>query len=129
MKHSSERILTTHVGSLPRSKAVTDVVFARERGETLDEAAAEATLAQAVEAVVGRQVGVGVDIVSDGEQSKISYASYVKDRLTGFAGDSPRNPPRDLEDYPGYLQRLAAAGGHTDLPSPLLCGPDRTEKF
>ncbi|MEM9932622.1 MAG: epoxyalkane--coenzyme M transferase, partial [Bacteroidota bacterium] len=111
MQISQERILTTHVGSLPRSKAVTDLVFAKEREETVDEAVFHATIKQAIYEVVARQKEVGVDIVSDGEMSKISYATYIKDRITGFAGDSPRNPPRDLEDFPGYLQKIAKAGG------------------
>ena len=111
MLHSSERILTTHVGSLPRSEAVTDMVFAEEKGERMEPSARHALLADAVDAVVATQCEAGVDIVSDGEMSKISYATYIKDRITGFEGDSPRQPPSDLEDYPGFLQRLAASGG------------------
>ena len=90
MKASSERILVTHVGSLPRSQAVTDVLFARDRGEPIDADAGSATIASAVREVVRKQVEAGVDVVSDGEMSKITYATYIKDRLTGFAGDTPR---------------------------------------
>ena len=111
MKTSTERILTTHVGSLPRSKAVTDLVFAKEQGKEIDDALFDHTIKKAVEAVVARQKKVGVDVVSDGEMSKISYATYIKDRITGFSGDSPRNPPKDLEDFPGFLQRAAKGGG------------------
>ena len=111
MKTSTDRILTTHVGSLPRSKAVTDLVFAKEQGKGIDEELFDHTIKEAVDAVVARQKAVGVDIVSDGEMSKISYATYIKDRITGFAGDSPRNAPKDLEKFPGFLQRAAKGGG------------------
>ena len=109
MRTSSDRILTTHVGSLPRSAAVTDVVFGRERGEEAPDG--DEVISAAVDDVVGRQVASGVDVVSDGEMSKISYATYIKDRITGFDGDSNRAPPRDLEEFPGYLERQAASGG------------------
>jgi len=109
MQTSTDRILTTHVGSLPRSKAVTDVVFAQEQGETL--ADAEDIIRSAVDEVVAKQVETGVDIVSDGEMSKISYATYIKDRITGFDGDSERQPPSDLEEFPGFLKRQASSGG------------------
>lgn len=111
MKTSTDRILTTHVGSLPRSKAVTDLVFAKEREEAVDNTLFHQTIEKAVQAVVKRQIEAGVDIVSDGEMSKISYATYIKDRITGFAGDSPRNPPKDLEEFPGFLKRAAKGGG------------------
>ena len=111
MRTSTERILTTHVGSLPRSKAVTDLVFAKERGESVDEKKFNRTIKEAVNAVVARQVESGIDLVSDGEMSKISYSTYIKDRITGFEGDSPRNPPKDLEEFPSFLQRAAKGGG------------------
>ena len=110
MKIGTDRILATLVGSLPRSQAVTDVLFARERGESLDESAARATIADAVKDAVRRQVASGVDVVSDGEMSKISYATYIKDRLTGFAGDTPREPGQDLVEFPRILKRLAETG-------------------
>jgi 5-methyltetrahydropteroyltriglutamate--homocysteine methyltransferase len=109
LKASSERILLTHVGSLPRSQAVTDVLFARDRGETTD-AAGNATIADAVREVVRRQVAAGVDVVSDGEMSKITYATYIKDRITGFAGDTPREPGQDLVEFPRILKKLAESG-------------------
>ena len=107
---SSERILTTHVGSLPRSQAVTDVLFAREREEARDVARDDAVIADAVAEVVCRQVEVGIDIVSDGEMSKISYATYIARRLAGFAGDTPREPGQDLVEFPGLLRKLAERG-------------------
>ena len=120
MRTSSDRILTTHVGSLPRSKAVTDVVFGRERGEETPDG--DQVISAAVDAVVARQVASGVDIVSDGEMSKISYATYIKDRITGFDGDSDREPPRDLEEFPGFLERQAASGGTPTYRRPCCIG-------
>ena len=127
MKTSKDRILITHVGSLPRSQAVTDGIFARENGESNDATALHATIAEAVKGVVRRQVEVGVDVVSDGEMSKISYATYIKDRITGFAGDSPRTPPGDLEDYPDFLQRLAQSGGTPTYKRPCCVGEIRVK--
>jgi len=110
MSASAGRILTTHVGSLPRSQAVTDVLFAREREETRDVAADDAVITQAVAEVVRRQVEVGIDFVSDGEMSKISYATYIARRLAGFGGDTPREPGQDLVEFPGLLRKLAERG-------------------
>ena len=120
MLQSTERILTTHVGSLPRSNAVTDVVFALEAGEERPEAGQ--VFRDAVAVVVAEQVRAGIDIVSDGEMSKISYATYIKDRITGFAGDSERQPPADLEDYPGFLERQARSGGTPSYRRPCCVG-------
>ncbi len=120
MRTSSDRILTTHVGSLPRSAAVTDVVFGREQGEEAPEG--DQVISAAVDAVVARQVASGVDVVSDGEMSKISYATYIKDRITGFDGDSDREPPRDLEEFPGFLERQAASGGTPTYRRPCCVG-------
>ena len=127
MLHSTDRILTTHVGSLPRSEAVTDMVFAEEKGERMEPAVRHALLAQAVDAVVAKQCEAGVDVVSDGEMSKISYATYIKDRITGFEGDSPRRPPADLEEYPGFLQRQAASGGTPTYRRPQCVGEIRVK--
>ncbi|MFN4098513.1 MAG: cobalamin-independent methionine synthase II family protein [Pararhodobacter sp.] len=116
-------LLTTHVGSLPRSQAVVDYLFARERGEAFDPAGFDACMTAAVDETVRRQVAAGVDIVSDGETSKISYATYVKDRYTGFDGDSPRNAPADLTMFPGFLERLARSGGTPTYARPQCMGP------
>ena len=121
MKTSTNRILTTHVGSLPRSQAVTDCLFSHEQGNPKPEA--DAIIREAVDAVVKRQVEARVDIVSDGEMSKISYATYIKDRITGFDGDSPRTPPKDLEDFPGFLKRQASSGGTPTYRRPCCVGP------
>ncbi|MDE0245542.1 MAG: cobalamin-independent methionine synthase II family protein [Gammaproteobacteria bacterium] len=127
MLHSTDRILTTHVGSLPRSEAVTEMVFAEEKGERMEPSARHALLADAVDAVVAKQCEAGVDVVSDGEMSKISYATYIKDRITGFEGDSPRQPPADLEEYPGFLQRQAASGGTPTYRRPQCVGEIRVK--
>jgi 5-methyltetrahydropteroyltriglutamate--homocysteine methyltransferase len=119
----TNRILTTHVGSLPRSKAVTDLVFATERGDPVDLAAFNAVIGAAVDDVVAKQVAAGIDLVSDGEMSKISYATYIKDRITGFDGDSPRTPPADLEDFPGFLDRQNKGGGTPTYRRPKCVGP------
>ena len=127
MLHSTDRILTTHGGSLPRSEAVTEMVFAEEKGERMEPSARHALLADAVDAVVAKQCEAGVDVVSDGEMSKISYATYIKDRITGFEGDSPRQPPADLEEYPGFLQRQAASGGTPTYRRPQCVGEIRVK--
>jgi len=119
----SDRIQTTHVGSLPRSKAVTDLVFAAEREEAVDAGEFDRVIGAAVDDIVRRQVEAGIDLVSDGEMSKISYATYIKDRITGFDGDSPRTPPADLEDYPNFLKRQAAGGGTPTYRRPKCIGP------
>lgn len=126
MKLSQDRILTTHVGSLPRSKAVTDVVFALENKQDINQTEARKIIRQAVQQVVARQSDTGIDVVSDGEMSKISYATYIKDRITGFDGDSPRQPPKDLEEFPGFMQRLAASGGTPTYKKPCCVGEIRT---
>jgi 5-methyltetrahydropteroyltriglutamate--homocysteine methyltransferase len=112
-------VKTTHVGSLPRTQDVVDFIFARERGEDYDQAAFDDCMTAAVSETVRKQKDVGIDIVSDGETSKISYATYVKDRYTGFDGDSPRNAPADLKMFPGFLKRLADDGGTPQYARPM----------
>jgi 5-methyltetrahydropteroyltriglutamate--homocysteine methyltransferase len=122
MKYSSDRILTTHVGSLPRSQAVTDVLFARERNDVANLEAAAAVITDAVAEVVRRQVAVGIDVVSDGEMSKISYATYIAERLGGFGGDTPREPGQDLVEFPGLLKKLAERGSTAKYRRPRCIG-------
>jgi 5-methyltetrahydropteroyltriglutamate--homocysteine methyltransferase len=129
MKHSLDRILTTHVGSLPRSQAVTDVVFAREREEESELPGAANTLAEAVMEVVRRQTEAGVDVVSDGEMSKISYATYIRDRITGFEGDTPREPGLDLIEFPRLLKKLADSGATAKYRRPRCVGPIATKSL
>ena len=121
------RILTTHVGSLPRTQEVVDFIFARERRESFVQADFDAAMSSAVLETVKKQVDAGVDIVSDGETSKISYATYVKDRYTGFDGDSPRNTPADLKLFPNFLARLANDGGTPKYARPMCVGEVRSK--
>jgi 5-methyltetrahydropteroyltriglutamate--homocysteine methyltransferase len=116
------RIKTTHVGSLPRTQKVVDFIFARENRQDYDSAAFDAAMTEAAAETVRRQVDAGIDIVSDGETSKISYATYVKDRYTGFDGDSPRNAPADLKLYPSFLERLKNDGGTPKYARPMCVG-------
>jgi 5-methyltetrahydropteroyltriglutamate--homocysteine methyltransferase len=113
------KMAVTHVGSLPRTQKVVDFIFARERSESYDEHAFDVAMTEAVDETVRRQVEAGVSVVSDGETSKISYATYVKDRYTGFSGDSPRNAPNDLKLFPSFLERLAKQGGTPQYARPM----------
>jgi 5-methyltetrahydropteroyltriglutamate--homocysteine methyltransferase len=116
------KILTSHVGSLPRTQKVVDFIFAREKEQPFDQAEFDAAMTEAVDETVRRQVDAGIDIVSDGETSKISYATYVKDRYTGFSGDSDRNAPADLKMFPTFLERLADSGGTPTYARPQCTG-------
>ena len=116
-------IKTTHVGSLPRTALVADLLFGAEKGLVFEPVVYQRIMDEGTAAIVARQRQAGIDIPSDGETSKISYATYIKDRLTGFEGDSPRSPPADLEDYPGFLERLAKAGGTPSYRRPRCTGP------
>lgn len=104
-------ILTTHVGSLPRPESVTPLLLDREQGTHFDRTEFDAAMASAVSDLVRWQRDIGIDIVSDGEMSKITYSTYVKDRMTGFSGDTPRDPALDLAPYPELRTRMAAASG------------------
>ncbi len=116
------KIPVSHVGSLPRTQKVVDFIFAREKEQPYDGAGFDATMTEAVDETVRRQVASGIDIVSDGETSKISYATYVKDRYTGFSGDSDRNAPADLKMFPTFLERLANSGGTPKYARPQCTG-------
>ena len=116
------KIQTTHVGSLPRTQKVVDFIFAREHGKDYDAAAFNSAMTEAASETVRKQVEAGIDIVSDGETSKISYATYVKDRYTGFEGDSARNAPADLKMFPSFLERLKDDGGTPTYARPCCVG-------
>lgn len=116
------RIQTTHVGSLPRTRQITDLVFAREAGVPVEEDGFNRIVGEAIVEIVRRQKAAGIDLPSDGELSKISYATYIKDRLTGFAGDSSRRPPQDLELVPSFLERQAKSGGTPSYRRPKCVG-------
>ncbi|WP_426037747.1 cobalamin-independent methionine synthase II family protein [Cypionkella sp. TWP1-2-1b2] len=116
-------LLSTHVGSLPRPQTVVGFLFAREKGHVYDPAAIDACMTAAVAENVRRQNAAGIDIMSDGEVSKISYATYVKDRYTSFGGDSARNAPADLKLFPTFLDRLAKEGGSPQYARPQYARP------
>ncbi len=121
---ASGRILTTHVGSLPRPQAVVDLVYAEDRGEPVDEAAFAKALDEGVREIVRLQREAGVDVVSDGELSKIGYATYVRHRLSGFElGEVPRATPADLDAYPTWRDRQVAEGTAPRYVRPICRGP------
>ena len=113
------KILTTHVGSLPRNKDLLKFIFARDNEEKYNKQKFLNCLSLACDEIVEKQVASGIDIICDGEISKISYSTYVKDRYTGFSGDSPRNPPADLKMYPDFLARIAKFGGTAQYKRPI----------
>jgi len=104
-------ILTTHVGSLPRSKELSKLLFTKDQGDSYDKIFFDDVVKKNVTQIVNKQLEVGIDVVSDGEMSKISYATYVKDRLKGFSGESERRAPADLDDFPHYKEKIAKSGG------------------
>ena len=115
-------ILTTHVGSLPRSKELSDLLFAKDKKEELNLEAFNQVVKKNVEKVVKRQLSVGIDVISDGEMSKISYATYVKERINGFSGESERRTPADLDAFPEYKEKIAKSGGTPTYTRPCCTG-------
>jgi len=107
MRCSDERILTTHVGSIPRPAALRELLVRQDRGEAVDEAALARESEAAVRMVVARQLEVGVDVANDGEQPRAGFSTYVARRMRGFGGASRRLPSRDLRDFPDYAELLA----------------------
>jgi 5-methyltetrahydropteroyltriglutamate--homocysteine methyltransferase len=103
MKTSQDRILTTHVGSLPRPPELKALLVRKDQGEAYDKAALDRLTRQAVVDIVRRQAAAGIDIVNDGEMSKPGYSTYVADRLSGFAGHEPAKPRLDTRDHPNFL--------------------------
>ena len=108
MRRSDARILTTHVGSLPRNPALRDLLIRQDRGEAVDAAALEREIEAAVGAAVLRQLEVGIDVGNDGEQSRPGFVTYVNRRMRGFGGESRRPISRDLAEFPDYGEMLAA---------------------
>ena len=125
MHSGTHRILTTHVGSLPRSQAVAELLMARETAAPYAAEDFERVMRTAVADVVQQQAGAGIDIVSDGETAKISYATYVHERLSGFDGDNPRQVALDLRDYPEFRARMAAFAGKQAFRRASCVGPIR----
>jgi 5-methyltetrahydropteroyltriglutamate--homocysteine methyltransferase len=123
MQRSTDRILTTHTGSLPRPEALTRAMFAREEGVPVDAPALAAQIRAAVADVVRRQEQAGLDVINDGEFSKPSYATYVKDRLAGFGGASHPLQYRDLVDFPEMARRVFGDPGRARRRTPACTGP------
>lgn len=105
------KIKTTHVGSLPRSKELSELLFKKDKKELFDQSQLDKIIEDNVNKIVKKQIDIGIDIISDGEMSKISYATYVKDRIQGFSGESERKAPKDLDDFPSYKEKIARSGG------------------
>ncbi|MDB4193546.1 cobalamin-independent methionine synthase II family protein [Candidatus Pelagibacter sp.] len=106
-----DKIKTTHVGSLPRSNELSDLLFKKDKQEKIDVNNFDEIVKRDVKKIVKKQVNLGIDFISDGEMSKISYATYVKDRIDGFSGESERKAPQDLDDFPSFKERIARSGG------------------
>ena len=119
----TDRILTTHTGSLPRPDPVLQMLREKEEGRPVDAAAMEALLGRAVGECVDQQLAAGIDIVSDGEYSKPGYSTYVKDRLTGFGGEGAMPVPADLLDFPSYAGRVYGEQALRALKTPACIGP------
>jgi 5-methyltetrahydropteroyltriglutamate--homocysteine methyltransferase len=128
MKRSEERILTTHTGSLPRPDHLTELMWSRESGAAVDPSALRAEVQSAVNDTVRIQVEAGVDVVNDGEMSKVGYSTYVKERLTGFSGSQTmaqggQIAPSDLIEYPSFAKRVMGQRGTAELRLPACTGP------
>ena len=125
MKHSKERILTTHVGSLPRGNDLIPLLLARDQGKPYDAAAFDRLTQAAVDEAVARQEAAGVSIVSDGELGKVGYSTYIKERLSGFGGNVTRKPALDLAPYPELMKKLALIMGAQEFVRASCVGPVR----
>jgi 5-methyltetrahydropteroyltriglutamate--homocysteine methyltransferase len=126
MKTSQDRILTTHVGSLPRSDAVLQLLEERENRRAVDARQFDREIRRTVLDIVKRQVDVGIDVVSDGETSKISYATYVRDRLTGFSDEGSTEgskPHADLAPFPDLRRKMAQLSGTRRFKRVTCVGP------
>ena len=123
MKRSTERFLTTHTGSLPRPDDLIRMMYAKEEGVPVDRAALAARVRAAVAEVVKKQADAGVDIVNDGEMSKPSYATYVKDRLNGFGGTGNTFVYQDLADFPNLAKRVFGDPGRSRRKTPACNAP------
>ena len=123
MKRSTERFLTTHTGSLPRSEDLVRTMFAKEEGVPVDMTALKAHIRSAVAVIVEKQVEAGIDIVNDGEMSKPSYATYIKDRLDGFGGESHPLVYQDHVEFPEYARRVFGDPGRSRRRTPGCNGP------
>src|SRR5262245_39973827 len=106
MLGSDKRILTTHVGSLPRHPVLTDLLIREEAGDAVDKAELRRRRADAVSHVVTQQLAAGVDVVNDGEQPRVGFQTYVAQRMLGFGGESSRPRPRDYAEFPEFAAQM-----------------------
>jgi 5-methyltetrahydropteroyltriglutamate--homocysteine methyltransferase len=104
MQKSDARILTTHVGSLPRNSTLTDLLIRQEQGEKIDQAELDRQAEAAIRHVIEKQLAAGVDIGNDGEQPRIGFQTYVPQRMTGFGGESKRPTPQDMREFPDFVK-------------------------
>src|SRR5262244_3952653 len=123
MIHSVDHFLTTHVGSLPRPEELSQIMYSKEQGKPVDQLLLAAQVRAAVAAVVAKQRKSGIDIVNDGEMSKPSYATYVKDRLAGFGGAGNTFIYQDLVDFPNLAKRVFGDPGRSRRKTPACNGP------
>ena len=123
MPHSVDRFLTTHTGSLPRPDDLIQMMYAKEEGKPVDREALTLRIRSSVGEVVGKQRKAGLDIVNDGEMSKPSYATYVKDRLSGFGGTSNSFVYQDLVEFPNMAKRVFGDPGRSRRKTPACNGP------
>src|ERR1043165_1055543 len=123
MQRSTHRFLTTHTGSLPRPEDLIRMMFAKEEGVPVEPSALAARIRQAVADIVKRQRNAGIDIVNDGEMSKPSYATYIKDRLSGFGGEGNTFVYQDLSDFPRLAKRVFGDPGRSGGKTPGGDGP------
>jgi 5-methyltetrahydropteroyltriglutamate--homocysteine methyltransferase len=123
MKRSTERFLTTHTGSLPRPETLIKSMFAKEEGVPVDAARLRDQIGDAVAEVVGKQADAGIDLIDDGEMSKPSYATYIKDRLAGFGGEGNTFVYQDLADFPKLAKKVFGDPGRSRRKTPACNGP------
>lgn len=123
MLRSTDHFLTTHTGSLPRPDDLIQIMFAKEDGVPVDAAALDQRVGEAIEETVRREIAAGVDIINDGEMSKPSYATYVKDRLSGFGGSGTSYVFQDLVEFPKTAERVFANPGRKARKTPACNGP------
>jgi 5-methyltetrahydropteroyltriglutamate--homocysteine methyltransferase len=123
MKRSTDRFLTTHTGSLPRPEDLIRTMYAKEEGVPVDSAALAAKVRAAVADVVKKQADAGVDLINDGEMSKPSYATYIKDRLNGFGGTGNTFVYQDLAEFPALEKKVFGDPGRSRRKTPACNGP------
>ncbi len=120
---STERFLTTHTGSLPRPDDLIQMMYAKESGVPVDPEALGMRVRWAVADVVKKQADAGIDVINDGELSKPSYATYVKDRLAGFGGSGNTFVYQDLADFPKLQQKVFGDPGRSRRKTPACNAP------